>query len=253
MSRPTPGSTLSRQVSTKDGQASLLRNVHVVAKSGNRKTGRIPVTYRPATTCPGDCPFLPGGTTGGCYGTGRLFASARRYSTSVSVEEATWKVRLGMEPGARLLRDRVVGDVVTPEGTLDRGYIAGIAQVALDNALTAFGYTHAWRRFTLSDLAWLRKSGYVMNCSTETPGAAATALLTRLPVVIVNDDVDEGSMIGDKRVITCPAEVRDDVTCASCGLCAKSDRQVIIRFTTHGTAVAKARLAVEAETAKEAA
>lgn len=231
-----------------------LEDVHVVARSANRKTGPIPVTYRTQDTCPLDCPFLPGGEFGGCYGTGRLFASARKYSGSLDLERAIWKVRLGMADGARYLRDRVVGDVVTPDGTLDRDYVAGIAQLATENGLLAFGYTHAWRLFTLPDLTWLRRlTGYVMNASTETIGDVKTALLTGLPVTIVNDDIPEGTMIAGKRVVTCPAETRQNVTCASCGLCAKRDRTAIIRFTTHGTAVAKAQAAVAAAVQREAA
>lgn len=231
-----------------------LEDVHLVAKSKNRKTGPIPVTYRPQGTCPLDCPFLPGGEFGGCYGTGRLFASARKYAGSLDLERAIWQVRLGKADDARYLRDRVVGDVITPEGILDRDYIAGVARVATENGLLAFGYTHAWRSFTLPDLVWLRRlPGYVMNASTETIGDAKTALLAGLPVTIVNDDVPEGMMVAGKRIITCPAETRKDVTCASCGLCAKPDRSAIIRFTTHGTAASMARAAVAAAVKKEAA
>jgi hypothetical protein len=230
-----------------------IQQVHVVARSGNRKTGDIPVTYRPKSTCPTTCPFLPGGEHGGCYGTGRLFASADKYAGEVDVNEAADKIRQGMNPDARILRDRVVGDVLTPDGQLDRDYITNIVQIATVNRLTAFGYTHAWRDFTLDDLAFLRRSGYVMNASTETPGAAGAAALTRLPVVIVNDTLPEGSIVAGKRVVTCPAETREGVTCSDCGLCANPKRNILIRFTTHGTAVAKARAAIADATQKEAA
>lgn len=229
-----------------------IQAVHVVASSGNRKTGDIPVTARPMSTCPTTCPFLPGGKHGGCYGTGRLFASADKRAGQVDVAEATEKIRRGMNPNARILRDRVVGDVLTPEGQLDRDYITGIVQIAAANGLTPFGYTHAWRSFRLDDLAFLRRSGYVMNASTETSAAAAAAALTRLPVVIVNDTLPEGSMVAGKRVVTCPAETRPGVTCADCGLCANPTRKVLIRFTTHGTAAARARAAIAAVTHEEA-
>lgn len=222
----------------------VIQRIHVVPKSGNRKTGDIPVTYRPKSTCPTSCPFLPGSEHGGCYGTGRLFASADKYAGEVDVTEAADKIRRGMNPAARILRDRVVGDVLTEDGRLDRDYIMKIVQIATANGLTPFGYTHAWREFTLDDLAFLRRSGYVMNASTETPSAAGAAALTRLPVVIVNDTLVEGSIVAGKRVVTCPAETREGITCADCGLCAKPGRDALIRFTTHGVAAAKAREAV---------
>lgn len=35
---------------------------------------------------------------------------------------------------------------------------------------------------------------------------------------------------------TCPATYRDDVTCATCGLCASTTRKVIVGFPAHGAA-----------------
>jgi hypothetical protein len=223
-----------------------LENVLVVPRSGNSKTGSIPVTYRTVETCPTDCPFLPTGEIGGCYGTGRIFGMTRKYAGETDVESATWKIRLDKDRSARYLRDRVVGDVVTPDGELDRDYVSGIAQVAAGNRLVAFGYTHAWRSFTPDDVAFLRDSGYVMNASTESEAGAQAALDAGMPAVIVDDDTPDGATVAGRRLMTCPAEVRDDVSCASCGLCAKPDRAVLIRFKTHGVARAKARRAAAA-------
>jgi hypothetical protein len=224
----------------------VVRDVHLVPRSGNTKTGPLPVTYRPMTTCPPGCPFLPGGAHGGCYGTGRLFASAKYRSGTVDVETAVWRVRLGMDPAARYLRDRVVGDVVTPAGDIDRDYLAAIAEIATANNLIPFGYTHAWGRFAGDDVAWLHSLGYVMNASTETLAQAERAAALGMPVTIVDDEMPEGTPIAGQRLITCPAQTRDDITCATCGLCAKADRATIIRFRPHGTAEQRARRAIAA-------
>lgn len=223
-----------------------LKNVHLTPASGNRKTGPIPVSSRPDDTCPRDCPFLPTGPTGGCYGTGYLFGSARKYSTDTTVEAATEKLKKGVLKSARYLRDRVVGDVVAPDGAVDTAYITGIAAVAKANDLIPFGYTHAWDRFTPEDIQLLDQVGYVMNASTETLTDAARAIRLGLPAVIVDDDTPDGTMVAGKRLITCPAETRDSVTCASCGLCAKplSDRMALIRFRPHGNVKKKARAAI---------
>jgi hypothetical protein len=158
-----------------------LKNVHLTPASGNRKTGPIPVSSRPDDTCPRDCPFLPTGPTGGCYGTGYLFGSARKYSTDTTVEAATEKLKKGVLKSARYLRDRVVGDVVAPDGAVDTAYITGIAAVAKANDLIPFGYTHAWDRFTPEDIQLLDQVGYVMNASTETLTDAARAIRLGLP------------------------------------------------------------------------
>lgn len=224
----------------------VVHDVHLVPRSGNAKTGPLPVTYRPLATCPTACPFLPTGPVGGCYGTGRLFASAEHRSGTVDVETATWRVRLGMDPAARYLRDRVVGDVVTPAGDLDRAYLAAIAEIATANGLVPFGYTHAWRLVSSADVAWLGALGYVMNASVETLAQAEQASAAGMPVTIVDDQLPEGATIAGQRLVTCPAQTRDGVTCATCGLCAKADRPSVIRFLPHGAVVNRARRAIDA-------
>ena len=227
----------------------IARDVHLVARSGTSKTGPLPVTYRPMTTCPTDCPFLPDGesaTQGGCYGTGRLFASAKHRAVTLDVEAGVWTVRLGKDTAARYLRDRVVGDVLTPAGDIDRDYLTAIADIATANGLTPFGYTHAWRRFTPADAAWLRTLGYVMNASVETHAQAAQAAALGLPVTIVDDTTPDGATVAGQRLITCPAQTRADITCADCGLCATADRTTLIRFRPHGPAEQRARRALTA-------
>ena len=38
-----------------------------------------------------------------------------------------------------------------------------------------------------------------------------------------------------RKIVVCPATIRDDVSCATCKLCAVSNRTVIIGFPVHGT------------------
>jgi hypothetical protein len=224
----------------------VVHDIHLVPRTGNTKTGPMPVTYRPMHTCPVTCPLLPAQATGGCYGTGRLFGSAKYRAVSLDVERAVWKVRLGADAAARHLRDRVVGDVVTATGELDREYLAAIAEIATANELTPFGYTHAWRLFTAEDVAWLRALGYVMNASVETPAQAEQAAALGMLVTIVDDERPGETEIAGMRLVTCPAQTRDGITCATCGLCATPDRPTIVRFIPHGTAVQRARRAVAA-------
>jgi hypothetical protein len=43
-----------------------------------------------------------------------------------------------------------------------------------------------------------------------------------------------------RKGIVCPAQQRDDITCADCQLCQRSNRSVIIGFRAHGTSKRKA-------------
>lgn len=215
----------------------MLSNVHIVAQSGNVKTGVMPVTYRTADTCPTTCPFLPVsmGGNGGCYGTGRIFGIAGKYATLMSETDALAKLARAPR-GAKYMRDRVVGDVVTPDGKFDHPYVAAIARVAHASGLRVFGYTHAWPIMTRDDVETVKGTGYVMNASCETADDVARAVSLGMPTVIAGDSWQDGDVIAGRRIVTCPAQTRDDVSCASCGLCAKPDRACTVRFLIHGMA-----------------
>lgn len=230
--------------------------VHVTAQSGNAKTGPIPVTYRPVTTCAHDCAFLPTShaeqlvregkrsadlpTIGGCYGTGRIFGMAGKYAATVSRESI--RAKLANAPrSARYLRDRVVGDVVDESGEIDHAYIEAIADLATEADLVPFGYTHAWRKMTRDDVDRIADAGYVMNASCETRDDVRQAIDLGMPVTIASDIVEDGETFTRPdgktlRVVTCPAQTREGTTCASCGLCAKPERAAVVRFEIHGTA-----------------
>lgn len=217
----------------------IFTHTNVVARSSNTKTGNIPVTYRDMDeTCPRECPFF----NNGCYGDGRIKGIARKHAKQVTQESALSTLSK-RDKAARYLRDRVVGDILT-DGKIDMDYVLGIAAVARQSSLIAFGYTHAWRRLTKRMIKSIAASGYVMNASCETVEDVQEALAALMPAVITNDDIDDGTVISGKRVITCPAQTRDDVTCASCGLCAKPDRKVVIRFLVHGASKNRARAAI---------
>jgi len=54
--------------------------------------------------------------------------------------------------------------------------------------------------------------------------------------VVVPIDTPEKTYTPEgRKIIVCPAQSRDDVTCKSCGLCARADRDAIIGFRAHGT------------------
>lgn len=211
-----------------------ITNTHLVTKSSNAKIGPIATSYRPQTTCPSECRFLPD-NDGGCYATGRINGMAKKFAKTYTIDEAVAKLR-----GAKLFRDRVVGDVVS-NGEIDYDYIENISIACSRAGVPAFSYTHAWESMNRNRIP----DNYVMNASTESVSDATRAISLGFPTVITNDDVREGEMISGKRVVTCPAQTRDNVTCATCKLCSKPERKALVRFLVHGIARNKARNAIE--------
>lgn len=222
--------------------------VHVTPKSANAKTGAIPTTMRPMTTCPTDCPFLPTGELGGCYGTGRIFGMAQKFAATMTA--GAIRARLAKRAkGARFLRDRVVGDILTESGEIDHDYVSAVATLATEADLIPFGYTHAWRRMTADDVDQIRATGYVMNASCETRDDVRAAINLGMPAVIASDIVDDGETFTRPdgkvaRIVTCPAQTGQAPDCAACGLCARGDRAAVVRFNIHGTARKRATATV---------
>ena len=209
----------------------------ITAVSSNTKTGPIPTISRGQETCPSGCPFLKNG----CYGEGRIFGTTHKYQKphdKGSMVAVLQKAR----KAARFLRDRVVGDLLDADGNIDYGYLRTVTEAAAEVGLRPFGYSHAWRQVDAAQVP----GGYTLNASCETPEQVWDAIDQGLDAVIANDRVEDGTMINGKRVVTCPAQTKDGVTCASCGLCAKKDRTAVVRFLLHGPAVRKARAAVDA-------
>lgn len=211
--------------------------------SGNSKTGPIPVTSRTMDTCPTDCPFYPE-RSGGCYGTGRLFGITRKHANTLTEKDLDARLAK-VRKGARYLRDRVVGDVLTPDGDVDFDYIAAIARAGARAGLRVFGYTHAWRRFTADDVTRIKQEGYTMNASCETEQDVQRAVDLGMPVVLTGDEWDDGQMVAGKRVVTCPAQTGQTESCATCGLCASPNRKAVVRFMVHGVARNKAGASID--------
>jgi hypothetical protein len=83
-------------------------------------------------------------------------------------------------------------------------------------------------------------NGFVVNLSADTLAEAdELAALNIGPVVVVLDAQDgqraDTVTPAGRRVVTCPATYRDNVTCASCLLCARGNRTTIVGFPSHGT------------------
>ncbi len=208
---------------------------HISLKSSNTKTGPMVTTYRTEESCPSTCPLL----NAGCYADGRIRSIPRKYGREGN--EAI--VALINEPLTNGIRFNVVGDFVLADDSPDWEYINAcntVAEARPDVAIIS--YTHAWRIFKPSDFA------FVVNASCETAEDAAEAIAAGWQATLVGGEA--GEKIAGKRVITCPAQTRDDVTCASCLLCSKGGAgRAVVNFEIHGPTRNKAKRTVAELTA----
>ena len=218
----------------------MLDDATITVESGNSKTGPITTISRSIKTCPTTCPFLDPetGTAAGCYGAGRMWAQVNKAVRTID----------DLPTPKDLIRDRVLGDITLPEAgddRIDMTYLMNVHEWAAQHGSQVFGYTHslAFRRMS-ADLWRTAMPNYTMNVSCHTVKEVEQVIESGHDAVISTDDVEHGQMIGDKRIVQCPATTRDDVTCDTCRLCAKANRKAVVWFPLHGVQVRKAREAV---------
>lgn len=213
-----------------------------VKVSANSKTGPIPVTYSERDTCPPSCPHY----RADCY--------AEDYYTRLSWDKVTQRggdlaalcQAVAALPPGQLWRHNVAGDLPGQGEAVDAAALGELVRANFGRR--GFTYTHKKSEEGIYWASMATAWGFTVNLSADDAGDAdALAELAAGPVVaIVPMDTPEKSHTPAGRIIiVCPAQTRDGVTCATCGLCARADRGVIIGFRAHGTrarvADAKAR------------
>lgn len=111
-----------------------------------------------------------------------------------------------------------------------------------------FTYTHkpVDRADNATAIANANARGFTINLSADNLSEADTLSDTGIgPVVVVLPDTVEGNRKDiatpkGRRVAVCPATYLDEVSCASCQLCQRQDRKVIIGFPAHGASKRRA-------------
>jgi hypothetical protein len=202
-----------------------------VAKSGNRKVGPIPVTYRERKSCPPSCPQY----RKGCYGDDFHTSLAWNLADRSGLTTRQLAAKIAALPDGQLWRGEVVGDIVGVGEKVD-AYELGLI-VRANIGRKGFTYSH---KQSAQAIRWIRHAnawGYTINLSADDAGEAdRLADLQAGPVVcIVPVDTPEHSYTPSGRaIVICPAQTRD-LTCSVCQLCQKADRKSIVGFRAHGT------------------
>ena len=218
--------------------------VHTTIKSNNRKVGKIPVTTTSADTCPDACPFN-NANEGGCYANGGPLAIHWAKVTSGERGD-TWSgfiTTVKSFKDGQLWRHNQAGDLAGDGKRLDAEANDQLADA--NTGKRGFTYTHypvLTDKHNASVVKRMNEKGFVVNLSGNNL-AHADALydLDIAPVTTVLPEAQTTNTVTPKgrKVIVCPATIRDNVSCATCQLCARN-RDAIIGFPAHGTSKRKA-------------
>jgi len=214
---------------------------HLTIKSRNQKTGPIPVSTSTAITCPVSCPFNNGGGCYAAYGPLALFWA--KVTSGESGDDFDQFCRqIAALPDGQLWRHNQAGDLPGEGDAVDVKALRKLAKAS--KGKRGFTYTHKplRRKAERQAVADACASGLVINLSgNNLDHADKLAALGIAPVVAVvpSDTTENTKTPQGRKVVICPATIRDDISCATCGLCARM-RDAIVGFPAHGPGKKKA-------------
>jgi hypothetical protein len=214
-------------------------NVHLTLKSRNKKVGPIPVSTSSASTCPNACPLR----AQGCYAASGPLNLHWRNVTEGKVGDLwdTFTAQIAALPEGQAWRHNQAGDLPGDGDAIDAAKLNAL--VNANRGRRGWSYTHkpvdAKHIANRRAIADANADGFVINLSADTLAEADTLAALDVGPVVVVLDAQEGTKADTttpegRKVITCPATYRSDVTCASCLLCARAKRTTIVGFPAHG-------------------
>jgi ribosomal protein L28 len=228
-------------------------NIHLTAKSTNKKTGPIPVSTSPRKTCPSTCPFKDAG----CYADG---GPLRYHWEGVSKGLRGFHYDRFLEeirklPTGQLWRHNQAGDLIPdPRDSLKIGEYSLRKLVKANIGRRGFTYTHypieldspdahreTRRRWydNLYAVNFANKNGFTINLSANSIQHADKLIkldgLAPVTTTLPSDWKYKKKKSPDGyTIVTCPAVIRENKTCLDCGMCAMPERKTIIGFPAHG-------------------
>lgn len=207
--------------------------IHLTRESANKKTGPIPVSTSPSLTCPDACPLK----TKGCYAkSGPLGIHWRAVDSGRGMEWGEFLAVVKALPSRQLWRHNQAGDLPGIGDAIAPGPLAELAKA--NTGRRGFTYTH--KPPVGQNLRAIRgavRAGFTVNLSANSLAHADVLAPLGLPVcaIVPAGTPAKFSTPAGNRGVVCPAQLRDGVTCKTCGLCAVAGRKVIVGFLPHGS------------------
>lgn len=217
--------------------------VYLRMKSENSKVGPIPVSTSGRQTCPDACDLK----LNGCYADNfpmkihwdRVTRGEKGYPWAEFLD----KVR-SMKKG-QIWRHNQAGDLM---GAGDIIFYARLVElVEANEGRRGFTYTHYPAVPNLAGIRYANQNGFTINLSADTVEKAdELAALGVAPVVVI---LGRGSKIratpGGRKIVQCPAQTIEYMTCAVCQLCQNPKREAIVGFEVHGARFKTAQRVIE--------
>ncbi len=235
----------------------------ITPRSHNRLVGPIMVTTSPRKTCPASCPLRKSAATekaGVCYAEhgflgGFIWSKLDQLPVGGSFKSGQIKVRsrdellaaIRSQPEGAIWRHNQAGDLAADAaGTIDQEELDQI--IAANRGRRGFTYTHhdmLGNEANRKAVARANANGFTINLSADNlTEADQLAALAIAPVTVVVPTENRKNFVSPdgNQVVICPAQVRTDMTCATCKICAKQ-RKAIVAFPALGASAVRVKAA----------
>lgn len=208
--------------------------VHLTLKSSNAKTGPIPVSVTEKSSCPTRCPLK----NAGCYAELGPLGMHWAKVPERGVDWVEFCNQISILPIGQLWRHNAAGDLPGNGAQLHKVPLIQIIQA--NTGKRGFTYTHysPKSRHNADLLRCANYSGFTINLSADSLEQADEYMGLKVgPVVVVLPSDTKENLLTPQghKVVVCPAVLRDDTTCATCGLCQHANRTTIVGFPAHGS------------------
>lgn len=217
---------------------------HLTPVSSNSKTGPIPVSTSGKQTCWDGCPFYDKG----CYAaSGPLalhWAAITKGERGLIWAEFIKALKSNLrKSAAKIWRHNQAGDLAGLGELIEHGPIFELAAASDIAGVKGFTYTHKPllnHPAAASNIAAVKvgnELGFTINASANNLEHADKLAELGIPVCVTipTDTPETFYTPAGRKGIVCPAQTREDINCANCRLCSRSDRSVIIGFKFHGS------------------
>ena len=232
----------------------------ITEKAYNRKTGPMMVTTSPRKTCPRTCPFRKNAkafSAGACYAQhgyigGYLWTTLDRLPAGATFKKGQIRVQNFAEllaairrvPKGQTWRHNQAGDLPSANQIdICKDRLRKIVEA--NRGRRGFTFTHYDVIDNLPNrrlVAQANRLGFTINLSANNLKHADQLLRTRcgpVTAVIPEEQKTNTRTPAGHKVVICPAETRTNVTCLSCQLCTRVNRNVVVGFPAHGRGKAK--------------
>jgi hypothetical protein len=230
-------------------------SIQLTMQSRNSKVGPIPVSTTSRNTCPSACPLKDNG----CYAEAgplgilwRALSQTRPGETytrgNATMQSLTWDQftdKIAALPTGTLWRHNQAGDLPGLDNDVDTVALAKLARA--NKGKRGFTYTHKpLNRRNAAAIKQANAAGFTINLSADNLEEADQLTDAAVgPVVVVLPHDVQGNRKNvvtpkGRRVSVCPATYLENVSCASCQLCQRQERKVIVGFPAHGASKRKA-------------